>query len=146
MIAPADMADSHNPELQLIVINAPHSIRSDSVAARASGSGSDASHHSEDDETNSRAQRCLAHWWVLAIHLLYPALIAATGWYVSFRTMVIIVAICTPLAMGVSAVVMIVARGKWTRMQLLSVLCLPLPIVVCFGGLGAVTWVEVNEQ
>jgi hypothetical protein len=152
MIA-SDLADAHNPELQLIVINAPQSIRSDSVAASGSGTGSGGSeatgsHHSDDDteSPSSRVQRCFAHWWVLALHPLYAALVAASGWYVAFRTMVIIVAVGTPLAMGASAAVAIVAHGKWTRMQMFSVLCLPLPIVVCFGGLGAATWVEVNEQ
>jgi hypothetical protein len=113
-----DMADAQSAEMQLIVINAPHSIRSNAastgdqsrlspplcqhystgVSCTGSASGGiDNNGSGIDDDDDSAAQRCFAHWWTVAAHALYLALVAAVGWRVSFRTMAILVAVLTPL-------------------------------------------------
>jgi hypothetical protein len=95
--------------------------------------------------------RILDHWLVVALPGVYAIVVAAAGWFLPLSSMVILVAVLTPTIAMVQLTAVYqrpcdVPPSHWTRHQKWNFAVWPSSIIVCFVGLGMVSWLTVTAQ
>lgn len=118
------------------------------------GATRDDSDSSVDDTSGTpltMLSRVLDHWFVVALPGVYAIVVAALCMQLSWRSMVMLVAVLTPVVGLVQLGAVAkgpcdVPPGRWTRNRKCNWAVWPLSIVVCFAGLGMVSWITVSAQ